>query len=337
MLSIRELRDRAVIRPIKRAVEDQLLDLPGVTAVDIGGKRTNGRFTGEQAIVVSVARKRPPDRVWPGTHIPTDVLGIPTDVVEEKPLLQHVHTGAEESVALRGRGFEHVGAVAGGDGLSPCRSVQLAPPDARYPGRYRRTGTLGALVVGHPPTVATMGLTTFDVACLDDGWAVGDRMVDPDTGHVYADLARGALSGRVDAAAVTLGRGVAHSPVIPGIGPVTGQCAAYPGEQVRKRGYGSGVTSGVVTSVDATLRIDHGAALGIRVLREQIRIDSPAADGAFLRFGDAGGAVVNHDGRIVGLLFAGTRSGMTGFASPIADVLAELDVELCVVHRQLQV
>ncbi|MBQ6641797.1 MAG: hypothetical protein IJH84_12310 [Saccharopolyspora sp.] len=335
MLSIRELRDRAVIRPIKRAVEDQLLDLPGVTAVDIGEKRIAGRGTGRQGIVVSVARKRTPDRVWPGTHIPPDVLGIPTDVIEEKPVLQHAHHGAEESVALRGRDFAHDGAVTGGDGVAPCRSVQLSPPEVRNAGRYRRTGTLGALVIGHQPAAAAMGLTTFDVACLDDAWAVGDRMVDPDTGYVFAELARGALSGRVDAAAVTLGCGVQHSPVIPGIGPIAGQCAAYPGEPVRKSGHGSGLTAGVVSSVDATLRVDHGAALGVRVLREQIRID--AVDGCFTASGDAGSAVVNSDGRVVGLLFAGCRTGSTGFASPIVDVLAELDVELCVQHQHIGV
>lgn len=334
MLSIRELRDRAVIRPIKRAVEDQLLDLPGVTAVDIGEKQVGGRGVGAQCIVVGVARKRSPDRVWPGTHIPSDVLGIPTDVIEQRPVLQHAHRAAEDSVALRGRGFDHDGAVTGGAAVAPCRSVELVPPEVRNAGRYRRTGTLGALVVGHPPAAGTMGLTTFDVACLDDGWAVGDRMVDPTTGHVFADLSRGALSGRVDAAALTLGCGVDHSPVIPHIGPVTGQCAAYPGERVRKCGHGSGLTAGSVTSVDATLRVDHGAALGVRVLREQIRVD---AEEVFARPGDAGSAVVNDDGRIVGLLFAGTRDGTTGFASPIVDVLAELDVELCVQHQHLRV
>ena len=78
-----------------------------------------------------------------------------------------------------------------------------------------------------------------------------------------------------------------------------------------------------------------GAALGVRVLREQIRID--AVDGCFTASGDAGSAVVNSDGRVVGLLFAGCRTGSTGFASPIVDALAELDVELCVQHQHIGV
>ncbi|MFD0491558.1 hypothetical protein ACFQ0O_35995 [Saccharopolyspora spinosporotrichia] len=89
-------------------------------------------------------------------------------------------------------------------------------------GEYRRIGTLGLLVTGNGPASVTMGLTTFDVACLDDAWSVGDRMIDPDLDEVYADLARAALSGRVDAAAVSLGPGVHHRGAIDGIGPVGG-------------------------------------------------------------------------------------------------------------------
>lgn len=60
MTTTSELRDKAIIRPVKRAVEDDLLDLPGVLAVDIGEKRVAGRRTGHQAIVVSVGRKGAP-------------------------------------------------------------------------------------------------------------------------------------------------------------------------------------------------------------------------------------------------------------------------------------
>lgn len=337
MLSIRELRDRAVIRPVKRAVEDQLLDLPGVTAVDIGEQHTGGRCTGQQVIVVSVARKRPPEQLACGTSVPDDVLGIPTDVIEEDPALHHVHCGINEPMTLRGRQFELDGTVVGGGGIAPCRSVHLAPPEVRSAGPYRRIGTLGALVTCHVPVVATMGLTTFDVACLDDGWSVGDRMIDPDSGRAYATLSRAALSGRVDAAAVTISPGVEHSYRIAGIGPVTGQAAAYPGKLVRKSGYGTRLTTGVVASTDTTLRVDHGDALGVRVLREQLRINALSPNSRFGGHGDAGAAVVNSDGCVVGLLVAGSRGGFTGFASPIAEVLAELDVELCVASQRMSV
>ncbi|GAA4620994.1 hypothetical protein GCM10023108_52420 [Saccharopolyspora hordei] len=327
MLSIRELRDRAVIRPIKRAVEDQLLDLPGVTAVDIGARHSAGRCTGQQVIIVSVARKKPRDQLEPGACVPSDVFGIPTDVIEEEPVLQHIHCAEDEPLPPRPRRGERTGVIGGGSGIGPCRAVHLAPPEVPVPGPHRRIGTLGALVVGTTPTAVTMGLTTFDVGCLDDGWSVGDRMFDPEDGRVHAELARAALSGRVDAAAVALAPGSATTCVVEGIGPVTGPATAYPGERVRKHGFGTGVTTGVVTSVDATVRIDHGEALGVRVLREQIRVVS--SESRFCGPGDAGAAVLGPGGRVIGLHVAGSRGGAVGFASPIADVLEELDVELC--------
>ncbi|GAA4858910.1 hypothetical protein [Saccharopolyspora cebuensis] len=325
MLSIRELRDRAVIRPVKRAVEDQLLDLPGVTIVDIGEKLRAGRRTGEQVIVVSVMRKKPADELRPGTRIPHHVLGIPTDVVEEQPVLEHIHRGSQENLAPRLRRLRG-GAVAGGAGIAPYRAAYLVPPVVPVPGSYRRIGTLGVLVTANEPSATTMGLTTFDVACLDDAWAVGDRMVDPAGGRVHADLARAALSGRVDAAAVTIASRLDTSHVVGGIGPVTGHAGTYPGERVRKCGFGTGLTLGVVTSVDATLRLDHGDSLGIRVLREQIRVDTSGR--RYCGPGDSGAAVIDPGGRVIGLHVAGGRRGRVGFACPIGGVLDELDVAL---------
>ncbi|MER5388570.1 hypothetical protein [Saccharopolyspora sp. NPDC002686] len=308
-------------------MEDQLLDLPGVTAVDIGAKRRAGRSTGEQVIVVSVARKRPREQLKPDACVPLDVFGIPTDVVEEQPVLQHIHCAEDEPLTPRPRRAERPGVISGGSGIAPCRAVHLAPPEVTSAGPHRRIGTLGALVTGVAPMAVAMGLTTFDVGCLDDGWSVGDRMADPEGGRVHAELARAALSGRVDAAAVALAPGSATTCVVEGIGPITGPATAYPGERVSKNGFGTGVTVGVVTSVDATIRLDHGDALGVRVLREQVRIvGSPSR---FCGAGDAGSAVLGPGGRVIGLHVAGSCDGTVGFASPIADVLAELDVELC--------
>ena len=356
MLSIKELRDRAVIRPIKQAVEDQLLDLPGVTAVDIGERRVAGRGTGEQAIVVSVRRKRPVEQLAADACVPHDVLDIPVDVIQEEPVLHHAHRfpGARvdlsraqadfpgQQAGFPGRQAEHdhfreIGEVVGGTGIAPSRRIAVVPPVVEVAGEYRRVGTLGAVVTGHAPAAVRMGLTTFDVACMDDAWSVGDRMLEPGGGHVYADLTRAALSGRVDAAAVTLGGELSHSCAVAGIGLVTGQSAAYSGEVVRKCGYGTGLSSGVVASADVTLQLDHGDALGVRVLREQLRVESTCPSVPFAGYGDAGAAVVNAEGRVVGLHVAGNRAGTAGFACPIGDVLAELDVELVVGPSEISV
>ncbi|SDJ82336.1 hypothetical protein SAMN04487820_102247 [Actinopolyspora mzabensis] len=339
MISVREARDRAAIRPIKRAVEDQLLDLPGVGLVDIGEKWTSGRPTGQQVIIVSVARKKPMEWLEVGECVPSLILGIPTDVVEERVFPQHAHCSLDELVpavlptpALT---------VFGGVGIAPSRPVVLGPVGSvaegqhRDGGQYRRIGTLGALVTGRGSAVLTMGLTTFDVACMDDAWSVGDAMLDPHSGRCYAELSRAALSGRVDAAAVMIDEAFDCCRTIPGVGAVTGQGVAEVGDTVRKSGLGTGLTRGSVASTDATLRIDHGDALGVRTRREQLRVVT-TREKPFTGAGDAGAVVVDGEGGVVGLHTAGSADGRTGFACPIADVLAELDVKLAVTFRRLR-
>ncbi len=339
----KELRDRAIIRPIKRTVEDALLDLPGVVAVDIGEKRVGGRRTGVQGIVVTVRHKTGPAAVGVGGMIPPYVWGIPIDVVEDEPVLHQDH----RLVAPRSRRITCVdegSLVVGGTGIAPCRCVLLHPPDVSESGEYRTFGTLGALVVARsePGTAqpaawgpAVMGLTTFDVACMDDAWSVGDQMTVPGGGRPVASLDRAALSGRVDAATVILADTTAYECAVAGAGPITGPGRARIGESVRKNGYRTGLTRGVVVSTDATLRVDHGAALGTRVLRDQIRVAGMPGE-TFAAPGDAGAVLINAGGRVVGLHVAGSRSGTAGFACPIPDVLHELDAELGVTTELLE-
>ena len=92
---------------------------------------------------------------------------------------------------------------------------------------------------------------------------------------------------------------------------------------MRKTGRTTGLTHGVVASVDSTLRLDFGDGLGVRTLRDQIRVHSSERFGDH---GDSGAVLVDADNRVVGLYVAG--SGSTGFANPIEPVLRQLDAEL---------
>jgi hypothetical protein len=59
-----------------------LLAIPGVTAVALGHKITEGRDTGKHAVVVFVSRKRAD--VPEAERVPSEVGGMPTDVVERE-------------------------------------------------------------------------------------------------------------------------------------------------------------------------------------------------------------------------------------------------------------
>jgi hypothetical protein len=111
------------------------------------------------------------------------------------------------------------------------------------------------------------------------------------------------------------------------IGAVTGTAVATRGTVVRKRGRTTGLTTGRITSVDSTVLMDYRDGLGVRVLRDQLRIEA-VGGGLMGDYGDSGAAVVDPDNRVVGLYLAGNPSGTVAFASPIGTVLDELDVDL---------
>lgn len=322
--------ERAVIRPVKRMVEDEFLSRPGVIGVDIGEKFTDGRPTGRAAIVVYVCAKGSDHP----QQIPATVEGVPTDVVAESIVLHRALLSPDEQqpvVAQRDSVQRHA-VLRGGISIGPWRAVRVVPPDVSVPGDYVIVGTLGALVVSRTEQLV-MGLTSFHVGCVDDAWMVGDRIVHPsrvDGGVQKLDdigeLNRAALSGAVNAAAVLLDPQRPRRAEILDIGAVTGSAPAPVGTPVRKRGRTTALTHGVVASTDATIAVDFGDGIGVRKLRDQLRIDSCA--GRFGDHGDSGSVLVDVENRVVGLYCAGTASGSTGFANPIDPVLDQLDVDV---------
>ncbi|USX50495.1 S1 family peptidase [Lentzea sp. HUAS12] len=314
---------RAVIRPIKRMVEDEFLARPGVIGVDIGEKVTGGRPTGRAAIVVYVCAKGPEHP----RQIPVEVGGVPTDVVAESIVLHRARitrASGENPVAA-----ERHPVLRGGIGIGPARSFRVVPPEVERAGEYVIAGTLGAFAVTLDEPGKVLGLTTFHVGCVDDSWSVGDEFVHPsrvDGGVPGADeigvLDRAALAGAVSAAGLRMGDRPLRAEVLD-IGAITGSAQAVVGSSVRKRGRTTQLTYGVVESTDATVRLDFGDGIGPRTLRDQIRVHSSERFGDH---GDSGAVLVDADNRVVGLYVAG--SGPTGFANPVGPVLRQLDVEL---------
>ncbi|MGW6449316.1 hypothetical protein [Lentzea sp. NPDC055074] len=314
---------RAVIRPVKRMVEDEFLSRPGVIGVDIGEKVTAGRPTGKAAIVVYVCAKGPdlPHQ------IPAEVRGVPTDVVAESIVLHRA--GMTRVSDTQPVAVERHPVLRGGIGIGPARSFRVVPPEVERAGEFVIAGTLGAFVVTRDEPRRVLGLTTFHVGCVDDSWAVGDEFVHPsrvDGGVPGVDgigvLDRAALAGAVCAAALRMGARPFRAEVVD-IGAVTGSAPATIGSTVRKRGRTTELTYGVIESADATIRLDFGDGIGVRTLRDQIRVHSSERFGDH---GDSGAVLVDADNQVVGLYVAG--SGPTGFANPIQPVLRQLDVDL---------
>jgi hypothetical protein len=272
------------------------------------------------AIRVLVADKRdvPPDEA-----IPPDIGGHPTDVIERRFRL-HVLSVAEADVVL----LADTGAydpLVGGISIGPSRS----------PGGRVLAGTLGCIVFD-AATGRPMLLSNFHVLSVDTGATPGDTMVQPSRldggagpGSVVGTLARWSLGGSVDGAvAWATQRGVACQ--VADVGALAGTGPAAVGTAVRKRGRTTGLTFGTVDTVDLTVTLDYGDAIGNRTLSKQVGVrPDTARSSRFGGPGDSGSVVVDGANRVVGLYLAGDDTVGYGIANPIGPVLSALGVGLC--------
>ena len=101
--------------------------------------------------------------------------------------------------------------------------------------------------------------------------------------------------------------------------------------EVRKHGRTTGYTEGAISdeSYDALVGMDHNDPNVVGLFQSQFRIERAPAFPAFGRGGDSGSLVVSKaTPNAVGLYFAGPESGSYGIATPIADVLSQMQIEL---------
>jgi hypothetical protein len=306
---------------IKERVEAQFLSAPGVTGVDVGYKEVGGQPTDQVAIRVHVAQKT--DNVPDDQRVPGEIEGAVTDVLERRyepqVLAQEVATVAPLADST------HYATLEGGISMGPSRVINGSI----------FAGTLGAIVIDNA-TNQHAALTNFHVACVDNTFHTGDRMVQPsrlDTGVVPADefgsLARETLSANVDGAVISIDAGRPNQCQIVDIGLVRGTAVATLGMAVRKRGRTTLLTYGTVDGLSFSVNIDYGDGIGVKTLTNQISIAADTTrNPLFSDHGDSGSVIVNDAGFVVGLLFAG--AGTSTVANQIAAVLSELNISMCV-------
>jgi len=95
-------------------------------------------------------------------------------------------------------------------------------------------------------------------------------------------------------------------------------------QKVQKYGRTTGLTSGTVVGINATINVEYSNSKIARFVG-QIVIQKPT--GKFSKAGDSGSLIVDTNRHPVGLLFAGADDGTT-FANPIGAVLNALGVSI---------
>jgi len=244
------------LKQAAREAADLYLDHPNVTSVGIGIKTEGGRPTGEPCIQFTVNRKITPQALaeegvppLPKT-ITVDGVAVPTDVIERR--------------------------------YKP--SWQLVPQAVKDPRKLRHDPLVPGISVGHPTgTAGTLGCIVYDRQegrpHILSNWHVlqgeagrlGDGVVQPgpfDDNRIDSNrcgvLVRSHLGLAGDCAIARIeDRGA--EPEILGLGVAVGRIARPElGDRVVKSGRTTGVTRGIVTRIETTVKLFYGDETGTK-------------------------------------------------------------------------
>ncbi|MCX4554845.1 hypothetical protein OHA02_01330 [Streptomyces phaeochromogenes] len=336
---------------LKERAATQLMRIPGVTGVGLGGRERAGRPTGEIVLKVFVRRKQPLAELTPGETLPPQFEGIGVDVSEltiaapeatpapddtdpmppEDPLTPgalattNIDWDTKRYRPLVGGGRLKADVIGVGRGTLGCLLVHTTDPSKVY--ALTNYHVLASFVAGQLPVVnvSRVGhpdLTPSPVKNLSAGIGV---------------FAGGGLDTVRDAALVQLDVGTRWRAEIVGIGPVTGlytvkvEDARRLAYQVRKKGARTRLTGGIVESVNTTVTAKTD---GVLTTRNNVMVIMPNPNdkiraGQTLIFadgGDSGSVVVNDNAEVVALHYGSDEPapGVTvrkGCALPIDQIL----------------
>lgn len=301
--------------------KSKLLTLPQVVGVGYGFKEVKGVKTEQEAIIVLVTKKLPPEQLTEHELVPKNVNSMVTDVIE-----------VGELKALEVEMLEPL--------QSRTEKVRPAPPGVSI-GHYLITaGTFGAVAYDNS-TAQPMILSNNHVLANatngnDQRASINDRIYQPgpvDFVHVdlgYADrqyiiaclkrfvnLADYPAINVVDCA---IGEPLENSMIIPDIleiGLVQGVTTPVINMDVKKSGRTTGLTFGQITVLDAMVDVQYGPG---RILRFDHQIITTNMSSP----GDSGSLLLDVNNLAVGLLFAGSNTAT--IHNPIQDVLDLLSV-----------
>jgi hypothetical protein len=310
--------EMAQAESVLRQVRDSWLKRPGVTAVDLGFKWKEGELTGQVAIRVHVQEKKPAAELQPWEQFPSEVAGIPVDIIEATYTIQRqIEVALESANAGRGERFAEIPL-----GVSIGNAATTA-------------GTLGAKVIDRASGVE-MILSNWHVLVPSVNVSAGVSIWQPgplDGGReedAFATLSRWVL-GPHDAAVATLnGRRSVSDHTLEGR-RIADAIAPRLGMLVWKSGRTSGYSEGFIDGVQMHLSIEYGSS-GARLMRQVFRVvPRPGSSTVVVSQGGDSGAiwVDEASGKGVGLHFAGEVEGPEfALANELPAVLQGLNVRL---------
>lgn len=329
---------------VKQQNLHHLLQRQNVVGVGVGYKESQGVVTDELAVTVNVTKKVPTAQLAEDEKVPRALDGVCTDVVETGRFLAGQAVVKPQTTKDRWRGqiplgvsLGHVEVTAGTLGCLVRRGNQIfilsnnhvlanvnnaQPGDPIIqPGRY--DGGTPADKVAELAEFIPLDFGGDSADCnIATGIEKALNWLAETLGSKHRMLAYRTAPGEnlVDAA---LARPLDPAQFVADIfeiGRPKGVRQATLGTRVRKTGRTTGFTQGIITQIDVTTSVDYNGRMA--KFTNQLMASGMSAGG------DSGSAVLDEDGLVVGLLYAG--SGSATLINPIQTVLQLLKVELVV-------
>ena len=327
----------AQMKQVKESHATHLLSKRNVVGVGLGHKISHGVLTDDLCLVVSVTHKVDPSALSAEDLVPQALDGVTTDVVATG-VLRAFGAGTRDRwrpVVPPGVSLGHYHITAGTFGCLVQRDGEVFILSNNHVLADVNQGQQEDSILQPGPSdggtasdrIATLG----DYVPLDFGTASSECPIAEWSAEMLNYVA-GALGSSHQLQAVKQTEGINRvdaalaRPLSPDlvkgeilhIGAPTGVGTAGLGMAIQKTGRTTGYTQGLITQMDATLRIDYEG-------RTALFTDQLVA-GPMSGPGDSGSAVLDMGTRVVGLLFAGSESAT--IINPIDEVLSALDVEL---------
>ena len=324
------------VRRIKAQFTDLLLGKSNVVGCGVGYKEVAGTRTGELCVVVSVAQKVSREQLAPENLVPQALEGVRTDV-QETGVIRALQARTDKwRPAPGGVSCGHVAITAGTLGCLVTRGEEIFILSNNHVLADSNQGQPGDPILQPGPHDG--GTLADQIATLEEfvpiNFGTGGSICPIATGIADVSNWLARLVGSqhrlrafqenpelnlVDAAiARPLSADLVEKRILE-IGEPQGVGEGTLGLRIRKSGRTTGLTSGEITQVDATVRVSYGMG-NTATFTDQL-VAGPMSSG-----GDSGSAVLDEDGRVVGLLFAG--SDQTTVMNRIQNVLDALNVSV---------
>jgi len=329
------------VRQTLGAARAELMQKPNVIATGVGYKISNGKVTGELALICSVDKKADKKSLVSSEMVPATIQGVPTDVNSTGIIYALDDPKGRFRPAPGGVSLGHVNITAGTLGCLVQKNNERYILSNNHVMANSNDASIGDPILQPGPT--------------DGGSFPGDQIAElSDFVEIYFDGDGGSTSpcsvanttaGILNGLASMIGSRTRLNPVLPiqasenkvdcaiakplndsdvkneilNIGAISGVSEGTLGLSVQKSGRTTGYTTGTITQIDVTVQVSYGTNK-VATFVDQLMTGYMSAGG------DSGSAVLNSQKEIVGLLYAGSSNSM--IMNRIQNVFSALQVNI---------